>query len=158
MTYLFNEKLERYRRFVVSYHLPRLLICADRKTYLGNLKKRIIEFMLETEQDPYRQAIITIVNEGYYLHTPLHEQFATIQKERVVFFERQLVEIEKGIDTEIGDLAGEEGDTPILHFIIRNYTAEFCLQLIRELERNPDENPDAITANVKVMVDYLLMK
>ena len=158
MTYLFNEKLERYRRFVVSYHLSRFLASSDRKAYLGNLKGQIIGFMLETEQDPYKQAIVTIVNEGYYLHTPLHEQFSAIQKQRVVFLEKQLMEIEKSIDTEIGDLAGEEGDTPILHFIIRNYTAEFCLQLIRELERNPDENSNAIKANVKAMIDYLLMK
>ncbi|MEO5644151.1 MAG: hypothetical protein ABIQ40_04310 [Bacteroidia bacterium] len=158
MTYLFNEKLERYRRFVVGYHLPRLLISADRKAYLGNLKSQIIGFMLETEQDPYKQTIVTIVNEGYYLHTPLHKQFAAIQKQRVVFFEKQLNEIEKDIDTEIGDLAAEEGDKPILHFIIRNYTAEFCLQLIRELEKNPDQNPDEIKANVKVMIDYLLME
>lgn len=158
MAYLFNEKLERYRHFVVSYHLPRFLISENRNAYLSQLKKQIIGFMLETEQDPYKQTIVTIVNEGYYSRTPLHKQFAAIQKQRTVFLETQLAEIEKGIESEIGDLAGEEDDKAVLHFIIRNYTAEFAIQLIRELEKNPKQSQDEIKADIEVMIQYLLMK
>lgn len=158
MAYRFNEILERYRRYVVNHHLSKLLASKNRKTYLGKLKKQVLHFMLKAEQDPYKQAIITIANEGYHLRTPLHKQFAAIQKVRATFLEQQLNEIEGGNQTEIGDLVAEEGDTPVLHFIIRCYAAEFALQLIRELEKNPDQSPNDLKANVSVMTDYLLMK
>lgn len=158
MAYLFNEKLERYRHFVVSYHLPRFLVSKNRSAYLSHLKKQIIGFMLETQQDPYKRTIVTIVNEGYYSRTPLHRQFAAIQKQRTIFLETQLTEMEKDIESEIGDFVGEEDDKAVLHFIIRNYTAEFAIQLIHELEKNPERNQIEIKADIEVMMQYLLMK
>lgn len=158
MAYQFNELLERYRRYAVNYHVPRLLASKSRKTYLAKLKKQVLGFMLEAEQDPYKQTIITIINEGYHARTPLRKQFEVIQKERVAFLEQQLTEIENDEETEIGELVSEEGDKPVLHFVIRCYAAEFALQLIRELEKNPDQSKDDLKANVTVMMNYLLMK
>lgn len=158
MAYQFNETLERYRQYVVSYHLPSLLASRNRTSYLNKLKKQVLGFLLETEQDPYKLAIITIVNEGYRLRTPLHKQFDEIQKVRVVFLEQQLSEMETTRKTDIGDLVGEEGDKPVLHFIIRSYTAEFILSLIRELEKNPNQSPADLKTDVEAITQYLLMK